>query len=215
MEKSSLLKVILILGIGLIIAGPILGIATTKINITNLKPARNYTETSNSELQSAFAKPVILTQNQKVAIKFSVFFTNVTAVLKILTGDYYDVEEAANSPPTGLTGEQFVYSRHIVGTTPSLFTGNSLSISEQGEYYIEFAGARSGNYLISYPGRYVVIVYGTNSGPDDTVFFNIVINKDGPGGFLGGLFLIIGIIVVLCYAMLISYYYLNKLRRGR
>jgi hypothetical protein len=215
MEKSMLLKIILIIGIALIMAGPILGIATNKLSLTNLKPARNYTETSSSELQSAFAKSFTLTKNQKVAIKFSVFYPNITAVIKILNGYYYDAEYEANNPPTGLSGEQFIYSTHVIGTTPSLSGGSSLQIIEQGEYYIEFAGGRNGVNLISYPGRYVVIVYGTNSGLVDDILFNIVINIDGPGGFLGGLFLIIGIIVVFCYALLISYYYLNKLRRGR
>ncbi|MFX0059004.1 MAG: hypothetical protein ACFE85_17940 [Candidatus Hodarchaeota archaeon] len=215
MERNILLKIVLVIGIGLIVAGPILGIATSKINIANLKPALAIPEISDDELQSAFARPFTLTKNQKVAIKFSVFYPNVTARLKIFNKHYYDAEYALNSDPTTLIGENFIYSVHVLGTTPSLSTGTSVSITEQGEVYIEFAGDRSGFNLISLPGRYVVVVYGVNSGPDENVTFNIVINIDGPGAFLGGLFLTIGIIVLICYALLLSYNYLNKLRRGR
>jgi hypothetical protein len=215
MERNKLLKIVLIIGIGLIIAGPVVGIALNKINLVNRKPYTGLTETSDDELQSAFYKHFTLTKNQKVVIKFSVFYPNVTARLKIFNRHFFDAEFDANSDPTGLIGENFIYTVHVLGTTPSLSTGTSVSITEQGEVYIEFAGDRSGFNLISLPGRYTVVVYGVNSGTSEDVIFNIVVNVDGPGAFLGGLFLTVGIVVLICYALLISYNYLNNLRRGR
>lgn len=215
MEKKVLIKIILIIGIGLIIAGPILGYATDKVGIYT-KKAETITETSDDELQAAFHRSFTLAKNQKAVIKFSVFYPNITARLKIFNIYYYEAQEAINSDPTGLAGEDFIYSTFYIGQSPSTSGATLITITEQGEVYIEFTGSRNGLNLISLPGRYVVVVYGVNSNPaDDNVKFDIAIKVDGPGGTLSTIFIIAGIIILLCYALLLSYSYLNKLRRGR
>ena len=213
MEKKILIKIILIIGIGLIISGPILGYATDKVVIVP-KKTEAIQETSDAEIQYAYNKEFSLVKNQKLVIKFSVFFPNITARLKIFNKYYYDAL-APNTDPTGLTGEDFIYSTYVIGQSPTTQGATSVTITEQGERYIEFAGSRTGTSLISLPGQYVVVVYGVNSGTETDVRFNIGIKKDGPGGILSTIFIIAGIIILLCYALLLSYNYLNKLRRGR
>jgi len=215
MEKKALIKIILIIGIGLIIAGPIIGYATDKVILVP-KKAHEIPETSDDELRDAYAKEFTLTKNQKAVISFSVFTPNITARLKIFNQYYYEAEYDSNSDPTGLSGEDFIYSTFIIGQSPSTSGATSITITEQGEVYIEFTGARNGINLISLPGRYVVVVYGVNSDPaNDNVYFNLGLKVDGPGGILSSIFVIAGIIILLCYALLLSYNYLNKLRRGR
>lgn len=217
MEKKKLLNIVLIIAIGLLIAGPIIGFATEKVNI-DTRTNHEIEELSDDEIQSAYStNPFRLSLNQKIAIKLSVYTPNTTVHLKILDAFTFAEEYAANSDPTGLSGLNFIYSTFAWGQSPSTSTtgATSVTINDQGVYYIEFAGARSGINLISIPGSYVVIVYGTNTSPETTVVFNITIKKDGPGGFLGTLFVTIGIIVLVCYALLLAYNYLNNLRRER
>ena len=62
-------------------------------------------------------------------------------------------------------------------------------------------GTRSGDALISWPGDYFVIVYGTNSGgPTDIyVSFDITIAVDGPGDLLLNLFILVGAFLLILY----------------
>lgn len=215
MKSKKILTIILIIGIALLITGPILGFALDEITLADQKPA-TITETSDTEIQSAFACEFTIDRNQKVTIVFSVYYSDITANLKILTKYEYDVEYAANSNPNGLTGEYFITTTFRLGQNPSVSRENVETISNQGETYLEFTGSATATpYFISIPGSYVVIVYGDHTGLETDVFFNILVKVDGPGGFLSTLFITIGIIVLVCYALFLAYKYLNKMRRGR
>jgi len=213
MEKRA--KIVVILGVILLIAAPILGFLVDKFILFSAAPVP-IQEDSTSGIQKSFAFPTSIAKNQKLVIEFSVYYANISATLKIIGKGTYDAAYATNASPTGISGLNFVYSEFTWGQSPSSSTvsTNSRTINEDGYWYIEFAGSTSGDYLISRPGDYVVLVYGTNSGSSTQVFFNITIKADGPGEFLQNLFLAVGIIILVCYVLYFSYGYLNKLRRG-
>jgi hypothetical protein len=211
MEKKKLAKIIIIIGIILLIAGPVLGFLVDKLTLVNATPI-TIQEDSDTDVQNAYAFPVSLAKNQKLTIEFSVYYEDIQATIKILGKGTYD----ANSNPNGLTGLSFIYSEFTWGQTPSTSAASATSrtITDDGYWYIEFSGTTSGDYLVYRPGDYVIIVYGTNGGSPTAVYFNITIKIDGPGVFLQNLFIAIGIIILVCYVLWYSYGYLNKLRRG-
>lgn len=215
MEKRA--KIVLLIGIILIIAAPILGFFLDKLILYSAAPVTPpIQETSDTDIANAYNFPVSLAKNQKLVVEFSIYYPDVSATLKILGKGAYEAAVATNANPNGITGENFVYSEFTWGQSPSSSTvsTNSRNINEDGYWYIEFAGTTSGDYLVSRPGDYVVVVYGTNSGSSTDVTFNITIKTDGPGEFLQYLLLAIGIIILVVFALYFSYSYLNKLRRS-
>ncbi|MGB5909943.1 MAG: hypothetical protein WBH31_01980 [Promethearchaeia archaeon] len=215
MKSKKILTIILIIGIALIIIGPILGLTLDEVTLADQKPA-TITETSDTEIQSAYACEFTIDRNQKAIIVLGVYYSDITANLKILTKYEYDVEYAANSNPNGLTGEYFITTTFRLGQFPSVSRENVIAISNQGETYLEFTGSATATpYFISIPGTYVVIVYGDHTGPETDVYFNLSVKVDGPGDFLSRLFITIGIIILVCYVLFLAYKYLNKIRRER
>lgn len=217
---KKVLKIITIIGIVLIILGPILGFVLSKVAILSRGPEYPIViqESSASSIRDSFFQKVELTRNQKMVIEFSVYYPNVSANIIILGKGTFDQYYASDLAPPG-SGLTFIYSQFIWGVNPgsgtSVVATNGLSISNEGYWYIEFAGSVYSNYLISRPGNYYVVVYGTNSDPVNTnVVFELNIKVDGPGAFLDTLFLTIGIVLLVAAALLFSYSYLNKLRRG-
>ncbi|MFW9781375.1 MAG: hypothetical protein ACFFFB_03735 [Candidatus Heimdallarchaeota archaeon] len=216
MERKKILKILLIVGIAMVVAAPILGFTLDKVDLFNKAPYTIY-EDSSTGLQRAFAFPVSIEKDQKVTIEFSVYYANITATLAIFGKGYFDQQYALNSSPGGLSGLNFIYSQFVWGQSPSTFTGSATSrtITNNGYWYIEFAGSTSGDYLISIPGNYYIVVYGTNSGPaaQTAVRFNIVIRIDGPGDLLQEIFYYIGSGVIIGLVLLIGYNYYKKMRR--
>ena len=213
------ISIIFIVGVALLIAAPILGYFLDKTVLYERKP-KVIDEDSDSNLQDAFAYPFSVRRDQKITIGFSVYYANVSATLKILGKGYYDQQYALNSTlPDDLNGQDFVYSQFVWGQSPSSYTNSDdeRSITYNGYWYIEFAGDTSGDYLISIPGSYVVVVYGDNDGPpaDTDVLFNIVIKIDGPGDLLEEIFYYLGAGVIAALFLFISYSYYKKFKRGR
>ncbi|MFW9998604.1 MAG: hypothetical protein ACFE9Q_01705 [Candidatus Hodarchaeota archaeon] len=221
MAKKTILKIIFSAGVVLLILAPILGYTTDKLEVYNRKPV-NISEDSSANLPDAFAYRFSLSNGQKVRIEFSVYYANISATLKIFSKGLYDQEYALNTTsPGGLTGLNFIYSRFVWGVSPStyIYSDNerSFGYAEDGYYYIEFAGDTAGDYLISIPGSYVIVVYGDNNGPpsDTTVRFNLVVTMDGPGEFLEELFYYIGAGVIGVAFLLLFYGYYKKFKGGR
>jgi hypothetical protein len=220
MNRRKILKIFFIIGIAVLILAPILGYTTDKITIYNRKPVV-IDEDSSIGIEKAFAFHFSLASNQKVRIEFSVFYANISASLKIFGHGYYSQQYALNNSPAGLTGLSFAYSQFVWGQTPSIYTGSdnirTIGYNEDGYWYIEFAGSTSGDYLISIPGSYVIVVYGDNNGPssDTKVRFNLVVKIDGPGDLLEVLFYYIGagILGILCLYLAFDYY--KKFKGGR
>ncbi|MHA1886162.1 MAG: hypothetical protein ACW96S_13995, partial [Promethearchaeota archaeon] len=190
MEKRKMSVALLIIGIGLFVAAPILGYFLDKVEVVN--NSIGIYEDSSSGLQKAFAVPVTIQKDQKATIGFSVNRANVTATLKIVGKGYYDQQYALNNTPGSLSGLSFIYSQFVWGQSPSTYTGSSTSrtITNNGYWYIEFGGGTSGDYVISIPGAYVIVVYGSNSGPASDTFvpFNLLVRIDGPGEILKQIF---------------------------
>ncbi|MHA2288815.1 MAG: hypothetical protein ACXABG_08510 [Promethearchaeota archaeon] len=210
----------LILGIAVacVILGPILGLLLDKMTMYEAKP-HIIREDSSSGLTKAFAQDVTLTKDQKLIVEISQFYPNASVTIKIIAKSVYDRAYSLNSTPGGITGLQFVYSEFGWGESPAGSTTgtNSLSLPSSGIYfYIEFMGDRVGDSLISWPGDYYVIVYGSNSGPSSvtTVSFDITIKVDGPGEALSNFLILIGAIIIIIYVMavLISILKANYLR---
>ena len=218
MLRKKISMIILIVGIAFLVLAPILGYTLDKSTLVERRPA-TIGEDSSAGLTKAFASGFTLTSNQKARIEFSVYFANVTATIKIFGKGYYDQQYALNNTPGGMTGLDFIYSQFVWGQSPSSFTGSSSSrtITYNGYWYVEFAGDTSGDYLISIPGSYVVVVYGNNDGPAayTSIRFNIIVKIDGPGELLERIFYYIGAGVILVAILFVSFGYYKKFKGGR
>ncbi len=197
----------IILGIGALclILGPVFGVVLDKMTIYDSKP-EIIREDSADGITKAFAYPVTLSRDQKLIIEISDFYPNSSVTIRILTKSVYQRAYSLNSTTSGVTGLQFVYSEFGYGTTPAGSTNgaNTLTLPTNGIFfYIEFMGDRTGDSLISWPGDYYVVVYGSNSGPasDLNVLFDIHIKVDGPGEALYNFFILIGVLIILIYLM--------------
>jgi len=218
MLRKKISMIILIVGIAFLVLAPILGYTLDKSTLVERRPA-TIGEDSSAGLTKAFASGFTLASNQKARIEFSVYFANVTATIKIFGKGYYDQQYALNNTPGGMTGLDFIYSQFVWGQSPSSFTGSSSSrtITYNGYWYVEFAGDTSGDYLISIPGSYVVVVYGNNDGPAayTSIRFNIIVKIDGPGELLERIFYHIGAGVILVAILFVSFGYYKKFKGGR
>jgi hypothetical protein len=210
----------LIIGIGIacLVLGPLFGILLDKMTIYEGKP-QVIQEDSTTSIRNAFAHPVTLSKDQKLIVEISEFYPNSSVTIRIIAKSVFDRAYSLDNPPGGISGLEFVYSEFGWGSTPAGSTvgTSSLSLPSSGIYfYIEFMGDRVGDSLISWPGDYYVIVYGTNSGPvsDTAVPFDITIKVDGPGQMLNNLLILIGafILVVYVMAVLVSVLKANYLR---
>ena len=217
MVKKIIFKIMLVAGVASLILAPILGYTLDRVEVYNRKPV-SIDENSSNGLKEAFSYEFSLVSRQKLRIEFSVYYANVSATLKIFGKGYYDQQFALNNSPTGLVGLDFIYSQFVWGQSPSTYMSSdnerSFGYTEDGYWYIEFAGDTSGDYLISIPGSYVIVVYGDNNGPpsDTIVSFNLVIKMDGPGDFLEDFFYYIGGGLIGVAILLLSYGYYIKFK---
>lgn len=211
LKMSRLLKkktayILIGISIACLILGPIMGVLFDKVTVYDMSP-QPMKEDSSSGITKAFAHQVTLSKDQKLIIEISDFYPNSSVTIKIIAKSVYDRAYSLNSTPSGISGLEFVYSEFGWGSTPAGSTNgaNVLSLPSAGIYfYIEFMGDRVGDSLISWPGDYYVVVYGTNSGPASTtdVFFDIIIKIDGPGESLNNLLIIVGALILVAYATL-------------
>ena len=206
------------IGIACLVLGPLFGILLDKMAIYESKP-RVIQEDSSSGITKAFAYPVTLSKDQKLVVEISEFYPNSSVTIKIIAKSVHNLAYSLNSTPGGISGLQFVYSEFGWGSSPAGSThgDNSLSLPSDGIYfYIEFMGDRVGDSLISWPGDYYVVVYGSNSGPpsDTNVSFDITIKVDGPGETLNNLLILVGALILVVYVMavLVSVLKANYLR---
>jgi len=223
MKLSRLLKkktAYFIIGISLVclILGPLLGIFLDKMTVYEGKP-EVIQEDSTSSIRDAFAYQVTLSKDQKLIIEIAEFYQNSSVTVRIVAKSAYDQAYNLDSAPGGVSRLEFVYSEFGWGSSPagSTFGANTLTLPSSGVYfYIEFMGDRVGDSLVSWPGDYYVIVYGTNSGPPaiTSVVFDITIKVDGPGEALNNYLILIGILILIVYVMavLVSVLKANYLR---
>ena len=206
------------IGIACLVLGPFFGMLLDKMTLYEGKP-EIIQEASSTSMTNAFAYKVTLSQDQKLIVEISEFYPNSSVTIKIIAKSVYDRAISLDSNPGGVSGLQFVYSEFGWGSSPAGSTVgvSSLSLPSSGIYfYIEFMGDRVGDSLISWPGDYFVIVYGSNSGPvsDTNVTFDITIKVDGPGEALNNLLILVGALIIVAYVMaaLVSVLKANYLR---
>ncbi len=204
--KKKTAYIIIGISIACLILGPIMGLIFDKVSIYDKSP-HLIQEDSSSSLKEAFGYPVSLSKDQKLIIEISEFYANTSITIKIVAKSVYDRAYSLNSTPSGISGLQFVYSEFGWGSSPSGSTNgdSELDLPSNGFYfYIEFMGDRVGDSLISWPGDYFVIVYGSNSGPasETDVYFDINIKVDGPGETLNNLLIVVGALILFAYAAL-------------
>lgn len=211
MEKK--IKILVLVSVILIILGPILGLLLNKITLDS--GPKVIPDTSDTDINDAYAFPFSLAKGQKIVIEFSVSMADINAELIILGKGTYDAAIALSTAPGSVTGEKyFIYSQFTFGQTPSGQADDIRTISDEGYWYIEFAGEYSGGYLRSIPGDYVVIVSGTNDGAGTDVYFNIEIKIDGPGEIVGLLLTLVGIGALVAIMLFGTMGYLKKTGRG-
>jgi len=210
--------IFLIVGIAFLVLAPILGYTLDKSTLVDRRPV-TIGEDSSAGLTKAYAFGFYLASNQKTRIEFSVYFANVTATIKIFGKGYYDQQYALNNTPGSMTGLDFIYSQFVWGDDPRDFTfsASSRTITYNGYWYIEFAGDTTGDFLISIPGSYVVVVYGNNDGPAayTNIRFNIELKIDGSGELLERIFYYIGAGMILAAILFVSFGYYKKYKGGR
>ncbi len=208
--KKRTAYIIIGISIACLILGPIIGLFFDKMTIYD-KKEQLIQENSNNGIAEAFAHPVTLSKDQKLIVEISEFYTNSSVTIKIIAKSVYDRAYSLNGTPSGIpsgiSGLWFVYSEFGWGASPAGSTDDAtaLSLPNDGIYfYIEFMGHRVGDSLISWPGDYYIIVYGTNSGPasETDVYFDISIKTDGPGETLNNILIIVGAIILVAYAAL-------------
>jgi len=215
MEKK--IKILVLISVILIILGPVLGLLLNKIILVDQSFV--ISETSNSDIQNATAIEFTLSKGQKSVIEFSVSTENITANLIILGKATYDQEYEDSTAPGSISGEKyFIYSEFAFGQIPISNQAHSddiRSITNEGYWYIEFAGEVSGLYLRSVPGDYVIIVSGTNSGGLNlNIYFDLVVKIDGPGEIIGMLLTLVGIGMLVAILVIGTMSYLKKTGRG-
>jgi len=205
--KKRTAYIIIGISIACLILGPIMGLLFDKMPIHD-KTGQIIQEDSSFRITNAFAQPVTLSKDQKLIVEISEFYENTTVTIKIIAKSLYDREYSLNSTLTGsIPGLWFVYSEFGWGASPTGSTDDAtaLTLPNDGNYfYIEFMGHRYQDSLISWPGDYYIIVYGTNSGPASVldVYFDISIKVDGPGETLNNLLVIVGALILVAYAAL-------------
>jgi hypothetical protein len=216
--KKKTAYVIIGLAVVCIVLGPLFGILLDKMTVFDAKP-QIIQEDSTTSIRNSFTQQVTLAKDQKLIVEISEFYPNSSVTIKIIAKSLYDQAYSLDLAPGGLSGLQFVYSEFGWGSSPAGSTNgaSSLSLPSNGIYfYIEFMGDRVGDSLVSWPGDYYVIVYGTNSGPPAAinVFFDVTVKVDGPGETLNNVLILIGaaILVVYVLAVLISVLKANYLR---
>jgi len=192
-------------GIVLLSLAPII---SAQYETTTILPAQTITIDKKSQqyFESCYAYPIHLNLNQKIRIKFSVFYENVTATLKIFGSGSYNqyLKENQTNAPQNKIGKYFVYSTHNWNQNPGGTYVQSVTAAIDDSYDIEFMGDGSGSGIWSEPGDYVIIVYGNNAFVNSTeVKFNIEITTDGSRDSINTTISSIGCVLLIAAAVLL------------
>ncbi|MBD3353540.1 MAG: hypothetical protein GF364_18800 [Candidatus Lokiarchaeota archaeon] len=187
--------IILLVGVGLAIAGPLFGLILERRTLVN-KDEIIIDQDSQVSFEDVYSLPFTLKKNGKAIIEFSVYYENVTANLKIFGQGKFDGEVSQNgtNDPQTENGQYFMVTTRDWTWGPFGTTMRLATCALDDYYYIEFMGdGDNTNRIWSEPGDYVVVVYGANSFVNSTtVKFNLKVTIDGVGPILNTIFSIVG-----------------------
>ena len=196
----------------IITIAPVIGYVTSQVVL--LDRTQNpiaIRDASSNGIQEAFAFPITLMAYQKAYIEFSMALPNSTSTLKILDKDIYETNYFLNNSPIEIPGEDFLNLRgaYLREEYPS----DSATIYEQGSRYIRFSGGIYGSEIVYMPGDYVILVYGSYDQDDSklTISFNLLVKKDGPGDFIEFFLISFGLLILICYSVIVTINYIRKI----
>jgi hypothetical protein len=206
MKKVNIpLKIILPIGIGilLVVLATIFGATLQKSNVVNVSDA-TVTEQSSNGLEAAWVRPFELGEDQHIQIILSCNTANDSINLMIIPEGLYVQQEALNSTPGSITGLSMVtyvrsWGETPVGVNTALLTaspsmGNTITVEAVfGGAFL--ADAWGDDHVVTVPGKYVIVVYGTDADTPSTVSdvtFSLQVITDGPGPVLQIVFAIVG-----------------------
>jgi hypothetical protein len=188
-DKTQL-KIIIPVALGIffiffsIIADP--AFKTTVINAENADT--NVTGVkSSTEFDKAFALSVEVVEGKRLYIEFSIHEENMSVAIVILGKGTYDTLKTQNTTaPTALSGNEalnFVtYTPQMGGAVVGTPT-DEVMFQYDGFIRLEFGGSTVGDSVITIPGDYVILVYGTNNwanDPDTNISFGLKVTTEGP-----------------------------------
>ncbi len=205
MMKSTIIKILLVVGIVLFVLAPFLGAYMAKTTLLDEKEETIKNESSDT-IEDCFTQEFSLEKDQKLEIEIDIIpYENTSLTITFLRKVKYeqyleDKEDPDNFHDADEKG--FRYSSHInhrFGEETPASTGsiNSLGFSGEIYYYIEFMGEQSGGDIYSIPGDYVFVLWGQNLSPDeDEAKYDIKIRIDGPGEEIGMYCLVLSLILI-------------------
>lgn len=210
MDTKKVLSILLIAGIGCLAMGSILGLALEKQTLLDQKGIQ-INESSMNYFQDCYAFPFSLKMNQRLFIKFSCYYVNTTAYIKIFgkgTYEYQVILNASGNPQTQ-NGKYYCYTRPL-WTSFTGYYDRVLSVSDYA-YNIEFYGDGSTSNIWSMPGDYTIVIYGINSwSGSEVVLFDLNLKISGPGDILNQIFSTAGWVILCVVGCIAGYIFYKK-----
>lgn len=190
-KEKKTLAILAIVAVACLILAPLFGLLFETTKLVD-RQGIQIKDDSSVSFEDAYALEFSLDTNEKAIIKFSVYYENVTANLKIFGKGKYDAEVSQNgtNDPTTENGRYYMVSEFDWSANPAGDTQRISTAVMDDFFYIEFMGDGDNlNNIWSEPGNYVIVVYGTNAwaGADD-VTFNLTVEVPGAGSILSLIF---------------------------
>jgi hypothetical protein len=195
------------------VAGPVLSYGLSTWPVVS-QSTMTISESSSTNIRDAYSYTFTVTYDEQISAKIDCTYVNNSVIVKIFSKGVYDRECALNTDPDTLTGLTFYRSQAYTGTTPAYAAVTSFSAPSSGTYaFIDFGGNAGGNF----PGTYVLIVYGDNSGPvtDTNVNFDIQITQEIFGRIWGRFVSTVGWCIIIVCGILSLALYIKKTMEAR
>lgn len=217
LDKKTI-KNMLILGI-ILVAGVVPICRTLLTRFPRALGTKTISEDSNADITEAYAFPFSISGSGKIHVKFSLNYANTSATIIFAARGDYNEQYAAVGGPTSVSELDFIRclpeygNMNLAGQTQTV---NSYTINTDGSVIIEFAGdTDGGDNLIIVPGKYVLIIYGTNTGTSTNVKFDIQIFSEIPGRQIARIAAIVGWALIAIACAVLVFNFMKKPFEGR
>ena len=206
-----------LIGFILIASSFVLPVYFNRTTIEDRKPL-SFNSIAADNISDCHARRFSLSKGQSCSVEISDRYENVTAItIMFLTYEEYTLRVIEDRDPDDvvIVRQQFIwrYLEYPQGVGDSDNSNRyTLGVIDV-VYLIDFIGGGSGSNLVSIPGDYVVVVWGTTSF-GTTVKTNLKIVVDGLGDTLRNVFFTMGWIVLLAACVItVVYIIYNKKNR--